>query len=726
MKKLLISLLFLAYSGCSVNEDIKPSTVNILYGTADTTHTGVVYINLNGAGCSGTLIAPDVVLTAAHCVVSPSSMSVHFGNSEPFDASRGVIEARVHPDWTGDTTDDLSNDIALLRLDSPAPPQAQIVAPLPSSQGLTLTDIDVTDLEFVGYGVTETGSSGTRLRMDQTLRYLCDAGGTYCNIDVPVGSDNYELLIPPGSLGIHMNNSGGICHGDSGGPAFVMRNGTEYVAGVNSFVIHNSSDECDYFGAATRVAQFEDFINDFLHPEICDNGIDDNGNGDVDCDDAYCDASAECIPNACDNPTVINCDTSVTATTAGEFSVYDYYNPTCTSGFEIQGPEKVYALLIPQGTDVRIDLELSAQDQDLELLLLSGSCNQLSCIAASTNSPGNNEELQFTTDGNPFYIMVDTWQNAGNFTLTVTCSEINPSEEICSNLIDDDLDGDTDCDDDDCTSDAACNPSIENCTNGVDDDGDGDIDCDDADCNTHPACQTTTENCANGVDDDGDGDIDCDDADCIAHSSCMVGSENCTNGLDDDGDGAVDCMDSDCSNAANCNSLSEVCDNEIDDDLDGAVDCDDIDCALSCGIQPSEICDNNIDDNGNGKIDCNDPACLTSSSCLHPREDCTNGADDDGDGKIDCDDADCHTHTSCPEVDGEFCLDGLDNDGDGKIDCDDEDCQSHFYCNVTKNTDYKSPSGCSCNSAGQNTSNPVYYVFLLFSLLFISRRLMLF
>ena len=55
-------------------------------------------------------------------------------------------------------------------------------------------------------------------------------------------------------------------------------------------------------------------------------------------------------------------------------------------------------------------------------------------------------------------------------------------ETDCGNGIDDDLDGDTDCDDPDCTGDLSCPPTETICDDGVDNDFDGDIDCADSDC----------------------------------------------------------------------------------------------------------------------------------------------------------------------------------------------------------------------------------------------------
>ncbi|MDP7114456.1 MAG: hypothetical protein QGH45_20965, partial [Myxococcota bacterium] len=109
-------------------------------------------------------------------------------------------------------------------------------------------------------------------------------------------------------------------------------------------------------------------------------------------------------------------------------------------------------------------------------------------------------------------------------------------ETDCNDGTDEDLDGLTDCEDLDCSTDPACVGGGEICDNGVDDDQDGQEDCQDPDCFGDPAC-VLGEICDNGVDDDGDGFLDCDDSDCLIHPACTGGSEDCFNGADDDGDG---------------------------------------------------------------------------------------------------------------------------------------------------------------------------------------------
>gem|GEM_PF-2776137 len=88
--------------------------------------------------------------------------------------------------------------------------------------------------------------------------------------------------------------------------------------------------------------------------------------------------------------------------------------------------------------------------------------------------------------------------------------ECTPSPELC-NGIDDDCNDVID-DDPECID--------ELCDNAIDDDGDGDVDCDDSECAEASEC--IDELCDNEVDDDGDGDVDCDDSECAEVLGCSV------------------------------------------------------------------------------------------------------------------------------------------------------------------------------------------------------------
>jgi hypothetical protein len=59
---------------------------------------------------------------------------------------------------------------------------------------------------------------------------------------------------------------------------------------------------------------------------------------------------------------------------------------------------------------------------------------------------------------------------------------LDQPETDCGNMMDDDLDGDTDCDDPDCTGNMSCPETETFCDDNVDNDFDGDTDCADSDC----------------------------------------------------------------------------------------------------------------------------------------------------------------------------------------------------------------------------------------------------
>ena len=123
-------------------------------------------------------------------------------------------------------------------------------------------------------------------------------------------------------------------------------------------------------------------------------------------------------------------------------------------------------------------------------------------------------------------------------------------------------------------------PCSELCNDGIDNDDDGDTDCQDSECSTHSAC-TPVENCSDGIDNDGDELVDCDDDDCP--EPCR---EDCTGGQDNDGDGLVDCDDPSCARDRAC--LREICGDGVDNDRDIAIDCSDEDCQgdAAVGICP--------------------------------------------------------------------------------------------------------------------------------------------
>ena len=101
-----------------------------------------------------------------------------------------------------------------------------------------------------------------------------------------------------------------------------------------------------------------------------------------------------------------------------------------------------------------------------------------------------------------------------------------------------------DCDDSDCANSIA-EPLVQKTVDGVDDDGDGDVDCDDS-VGDHLSNVLYRSRLREWSDDDMDGDVDCADTDCAgrSHSGAIRRARNILyDNQDNDGDGDVDCAD---------------------------------------------------------------------------------------------------------------------------------------------------------------------------------------
>jgi MYXO-CTERM domain-containing protein len=210
--------------------------------------------------CSGTLIAPRVVLTAGHCIDGVDQ--VVFGSTIALpSATRGVLVARAHPDFDADT---LAHDIGLVLLDEPAPTNA---APIEIGEATAAAAV-----RLVGYG-----------RIDgQDLSEPRKREGTSVIDSLEVTS--FRITPAPSQA----------CEGDSGGPAFVGA----VLVGVTS----EGDPACAEYTVYTRAAVY---LAEFVDPFVAatrDGAVSTGGR----CyDDANC-AEGSCVFPA-DAPTIGYC-----------------------------------------------------------------------------------------------------------------------------------------------------------------------------------------------------------------------------------------------------------------------------------------------------------------------------------------------------------------------------------------------------------------------------------
>jgi hypothetical protein len=155
----------------------------------------------------------------------------------------------------------------------------------------------------------------------------------------------------------------------------------------------------------------------------------------------------------------------------------------------------------------------------------------------------------------------------------------------------------------------------------------------------------------------------------------------CADNIDNDGDGLVDKNDQDCYDTNGTSEFGQnECSDKIDNDEDGKIDLDDLECLYSQGVSETDPnlseCADGIDNDGDGKIDYVDRECTTTegeAEALYGDTECSDGIDNDGDKNIDLEDRDCVDENDDAES-VKQCSDGIDNDDDKNIDLNDPEC----------------------------------------------------
>lgn len=208
-----------------------------------------------GILCSGTLIEPDVFLTASHCTaflesigVAPDDVWVTFDPT--FDEASPLHPGtyHTHPQWGASPSFKDTHDVAVVVLDAPA---AGITpARLPTLN--QLDDLQLKSQRFVavGYGtVREDKTKGPASLFFDGQRRFAEQSFNALN------KQWLRLSMNPST------GSGGTCYGDSGGPHFIGTSDVVASLTITGDAFCRATDVTYRLDTASARAFLDDFVS---------------------------------------------------------------------------------------------------------------------------------------------------------------------------------------------------------------------------------------------------------------------------------------------------------------------------------------------------------------------------------------------------------------------------------------------------------------------------------